>query len=377
MDANETKNNLEHFAEDGAKDSLAARLLLQLQNASNDTSMADDEYTLGIILREISTRKLPAAAETNTDGMVASPTREGDPNTSSHQSEAPLHSSPSKSDELHPLPFRPSNESNDVFDDLSKDYTDVASIVDACGDLAQHLASTLDAHADLPCNDDNPINKQIFQGGYPFMSSLNDDSVESIMDRVLTEGSNGADDRFSKDAEIFSTLSIEKDDGETETNHHQTSASLVSWENEQSTNGRCASHSDKGHSAASMAVDLDKFGKPSSVCVDLDSDIPGEVGVDTTYCHQYGELFNSSFDEGCCGHDGSALLTVEKHSNVGFAADKFSPSPVSPGIENKKCTTGPMTHAGRWEARFLELKVSIQYSVVQYRTVQHTHSTVQ
>ena len=59
MDANETKNNLEHFAEDGAKDSLAARLLLQLQNASNDTSMADDEYTLGIILREISTRKLP------------------------------------------------------------------------------------------------------------------------------------------------------------------------------------------------------------------------------------------------------------------------------------------------------------------------------
>lgn len=350
MNPNETDNNLQQFATEAANNSLAARLLLKLRHARNDPSMANDGYTLGIILREISTKMLPTVTKKNTDGAVAS-SREGDPTTSHHYSDAHLHPLPNNTQfltplasrpfnvagsvllkdyresdratshhhldahlshnitqDLTPLPFRPSDDSSSLSEHLSKDCSFLASTLDAfidlpksadssnkdtrtslpfkptnesndaAGDLSKDndVASTLDGVTELPNNDNSPVKDThlyLVQGWYPSMS--NDDNGDDDMDSIrsgtptpLTFASSVEEmfvaDNSSNDNDFERMIlgllpgvgkGLAADDGAATINHREPDASLVSLEEEQSRHDFPASLSEDEQSKASSAVD--------------------------------------------------------------------------------------------------------------------------
>jgi hypothetical protein len=314
-----------------------------------------------IIHRGISTRMSSTPTDKNSNSVAAS-SREGDLNTrccNSYKLCRPLPNNNNQDFTL--LEFRPTDESIDVCD-YSSNGSDLASMLDP--------SVRVQNSGNSATKDTNPY----ICGGYSFMSNDNDDT-DKISSEILTplpfistEENNIAFDNLSKDDDFSSLLcnlfdgvenDITADDNrESTTNQHQSGASLISLENEESNNDMCASLSDSEHSKIGSAVG--KSSQQLSVLAKFGYEVTGEVGLATTNHHQDAASIDS-LEEVLADCDWSGTFSDEESKSIS-SIERSSPSLPLPDKE-KKCIPATKTYAGRcaekWEERFHELKVGV------------------
>lgn len=340
---------------------MAASVLLQLQVARNDSSTRNDGISLSIIHQGISTRMSSTATDKHSNSVAAS-SREGGQNTRCCNSYKLCRPLPNNNQDFAHLQFRPTDESIDVCD-YSSNGSDLASMPDASVHVQNNDNSAT--------KDTNPY----IGGGYSFMSNDNDDT-DKISSEILTplpfistEENYVSFDNLSKDEDFSSVLcnlfggvenNITADDNRAATtNQHQSGASLISLENEESNNDMCSSLSDGEHSKIGSAVG--KSSQQLSVFADeFGYEVTGEAGLATTNHHQ-DAAFIDSLEGVLADCDWSGSFSDEESKSMS-SIDKSSPSLPLPDKE-KECIPATKTYAGRcaekWEERFHELKVGV------------------
>ena len=188
-----------------------AHLLLRLKKARHDP-LPYNGYTCSNMSQEITARLSPTATNKNSGDVVVTSSREGEQD-SYYDSETIGCPFPNNDQDLAPLPFRPMGDSRAMADDSSYD---------------SEIMSTLNAFVSLPSDDYmESIMRQVSTTPLPFPSTEeNNGSLDSLQ----------SDDDFASmiKCNVFDINSFAAVDGAGTTDHHQTSASTVSFENYQS-----------------------------------------------------------------------------------------------------------------------------------------------